>query len=143
MLRSGYQMTTSRITQLAKEMFELRSQESEAAEHLKNLKKKLDVLEEQLITEMVHEELQRVDLAGKASFHIANKKFFKIANRDDLIQFLHENGNEDLLTVNHQTLNAYAKETLERKDAEGITDFEIPGVSFIQKAEIRIRKVTK
>lgn len=136
-------MTTSRITQLAKEIYDLRTQESELSEQLKNLKKKLDGVEESLITEMTHEELQRVDLAGKASFHIANKKFFKIANRDELVQFLHNNGDEDLLTVNHQTLNAYAKEMLERKEAEGITDFEMPGVSFIQKAEIRVRKVTK
>lgn len=136
-------MTTSKITQLAKEIFDLRSQESELSEQLKNLKKKLDGVEENLITEMTHEELQRVDLAGKASFHIANKKFFKIANRDELIQFLHDNGDEDLLTVNHQTLNAYAKEMLERKEAEGISDFEMPGVSFIQKPEIRVRKVTK
>jgi len=136
-------MTTSRITQLAKEIYDLRTQESELSEQLKNLKKKLDGVEENLITEMTHEELQRVDLAGKASFHIANKKFFKIANRDELVQFLHDNGDEDLLTVNHQTLNAYAKEMLERKEAEGITDFEMPGVSFIQKPEIRVRKVTK
>jgi hypothetical protein len=136
-------MTTSRVTQLAKEIYDLRTQESELSEQLKNLKKKLDGVEESLITEMTHEELQRVDLAGKASFHIANKKFFKIANRDELIQFLHDNGDEDLLTVNHQTLNAYAKEMLERKEAEGITDFEMPGVSFIQKPEIRVRKVTK
>lgn len=136
-------MTTSRITQLAKEIYDLRTQESELSEQLKNLKKKLDGVEEHLITEMTHEELQRVDLAGKASFHIANKKFFKIANRDELVQFLHNNGDEDLLTVNHQTLNAYAKEMLERKEAEGIMDFEMPGVSFIQKPEIRVRKVTK
>jgi len=135
--------TTSRITQLAKEIFDLRAQESELNEQAKNLKKKLDVLEEELITEMTHEELQRVDLAGKASFHIATKKFFKIANRDDLLVFLHENGDEDLLTVNHQTLNAYAKEMLERKEAEGISDFEIPGVSFVQKPGIRVRKATK
>ena len=136
-------MTTSRITQLAKEIYDLRTQESELSEQLKNLKKKLDGVEESLITEMTHEELQRVDLAGKASFHIAMKKFFKIANRDELIQFLHDNGDEDLLTVNHQTLNAYAKEMLERKEAEGVADFEMPGVSFIQKSEIRVRKVTK
>jgi len=136
-------MTTSKITQLAKEIFDLRTQESELSEQLKNLKKKLDGVEESLITEMTHEELQRVDLAGKASFHIAIKKFFKIANRDELIQFLHDNGDEDLLTVNHQTLNAYAKEMLERKEAEGISDFEMPGVSFIAKSEIRVRKVNK
>lgn len=92
---------------------------------------------------MAHEELQRVDLAGKASFHIANKRFFKIANRDELLDFLHQNGDEDIITVNHNTLNAYAKEMLERKEAEGIDDFQIPGVSFISKPEIRVRKVTK
>ena len=136
-------MTNGRITTLAKEIYDLRSQESELSEQVKNLKKKLDLLEEELITEMTHEELQRVDLAGKASFHIATKKFFKIANRDELLAFLHENGDEDLLTVNYQTLNGYAKEMLERKDAEGISDFEIPGVTFIQKPEIRVRKATK
>jgi septal ring factor EnvC (AmiA/AmiB activator) len=136
-------MSNSRITQLAKEMYDLRTQESELSEQLKNLKKKIDGIEEQLITEMTHEELQRVDLAGKASFHIATKKFFKIANRQDLLDFLHQNGDEDIITVNHQTLNAYAKEVLERKEAAGIDDFEIPGVTFISKPEIRVRKVNK
>lgn len=136
-------MSTSKVTQLAKEIYDLKSNESELSENLKNLKKKIDALEEQLITEMAHEELQRVDLAGKASFHIANKRFFKIANRDELLDFLHQNGDEDIITVNHNTLNAYAKEMLERKEAEGIDDFQIPGVSFISKPEIRVRKVTK
>ena len=133
---------TTRLTQLAKEIYDLRTEESTYSEKVKALKKKLDGLEDQLITEMNHEEMNRFDWAGKASFHISSRKFFKIENRDDLIAFLQENGDEDLLTVNHQTLNAYAKEMLERKEAEGISDFELPGVSFIQKPEIRVKKVS-
>lgn len=134
---------SSTITQIAKELYELRTEESQLSEQLKLLKKKIDSVEEKLISEMVHEELQRVDLAGKASFHIATKHFYKIADRQQLLDFLHDNGDEDIITVNHNTLNAYAKEMRERKAASGDEEFEIPGVSFVSKTEIRVRKVNK
>ncbi|RJR13782.1 hypothetical protein C4588_00660 [Candidatus Parcubacteria bacterium] len=132
---------SNQLTTLAKEIYSLRQEEDELTEKLKALKKKLDGLEAQLMTEMLNEELSKFDLAGKASFSISTRRFFKIENKDELKDYLHENGHEDLLTVPHQTLNAYAKDLFERKEAAGISDFKLPGVEYVEKSAIRLRKV--
>jgi hypothetical protein len=56
------------------------------------------------------------------------------------MDFIHEEGDVDLLTVNHHTLNAYAKEMYARKEQEGVADFNMPGIEFTTKTQIRVRK---
>lgn len=130
------------LKDLAENFYKLRTQKEELAEQLKDVQGRLDLAEENLIEELGHEGMNRVDLDGMGSFQIATRKFFKIQNRDELIEFLHEQGDADILSVNHNTLNAYAKEMLERKAAQGESDFDIPGVTYTTTSQIRLRKAT-
>ena len=129
------------LSDSARKFYELKKEKSELTNALKEIQKKLNKAEEELIEELSHEGLSRVDLQGEASFHITNRKFYKMSDREALMDFLHEQGDTDLLTVQHQTLNAYAKEIQARKEAAGETDFELPGVDFVTKTQIRVRKI--
>jgi len=129
------------LSDTARKFYELRKQKTELNNTLKDIQKKLDKAEEELIEELSHEGLSRVDLQGEASFYITNRKFYTIGDRDALMDFLHEQGDTDLLTVQHQTLNAYAKEMQTRKEAAGEDDFELPGVNYVTKTQIRVRKI--
>jgi len=131
------------LSELATKLYELRERKTEINNTLKEVQRDLDVAEQELLEEMMHEGMNRLDIQDKGSFHIANRKFFKISDREALIDFIHEQGDVDLLTVNHQTLNAYAKEMYSRKEAEGDEDFNMPGIDYITKTQIRVRKTRR
>ena len=131
------------LSELATKLYELRERKTEINNTLKEVQSDLDVAEQELLEEMMHEGMNRLDIQDKGSFHIANRKFFKISDREALIDFIHEQGDVDLLTVNHQTLNAYAKEMYSRKEAEGDEDFNMPGIDYITKTQIRVRKTRR
>ena len=130
----------ARLSDLANQLYELRDRKAEIKAQEKEVNTQLQAVEQELLEEMMHEDMSRLDIAGKASFHIATRKFFKIADREALVDFLHEQGDVDLLTVNHNTLNGYAKEIYARKEAEGIDDFSIPGVDYTTQTQIRVKK---
>lgn len=130
----------ARLVDLATKLTELREKKNSLQTELKGVQEKLDQAEEEMLDHLLQEGLDRVDVAGKGCFFIANKKFFKIADREAFLDFLHEQGDTDLLTVQHQTLNAYAKEIYSKKEAEGVGDYVMPGVEFITKTEIRVKK---
>ena len=94
-----------------------------------------------MLEELAEEGMNRIDLDGKASFFIATRKYYRIEDRDTFLQFLEQQGDEDILTVQHQTLNAYAKELATRKAASGEEDFEIPGLEYHAKSQIRVKTV--
>jgi len=128
------------LSDLAIQLFDLREKKSELKADINDIQKEMDQLEVEMLEEMSHEGLQRFDIAGTASFYIATRKFYKLSDRETLIDFIHDQGDTDLLTVQHQTLNAYAKEIYARKEAEGDKKFVMPGVSFTSKTQIRVRK---
>ena len=133
----------SSLSDLATKLFELRERKAEVNNTLKDIQGELETTEQELLEEMGHEGMNRLDLQDMGSFHIATRKFYKIADRDLLMDFIHEQGDVDLLTVNHHTLNAYAKETYDRKEQEGDEDFSMPGVEFTTKTQIRVRKARR
>jgi len=137
-MRNGVEMAS--LSDLASKVHELRERKAEVKNSLNDVQGELDTAEEELLEEMMHEGMQRLDLQSIGSFHIATRKFYKIADREALIDFIHDQGDVDLLTVNHHTLNAYAKEMYARKEQEGIEDFEMPGIDFTTKTQIRVRK---
>ena len=130
----------AKLSDLANQFHALRLEKDSLGVTLKEVQKKLDAVERDLLEEMGHEGLNRLDLKGKGSFFITSRKFFKIADKDSFIDFIHEQGDTDLLTVQHQTLNSYAKELYARKNAEGTDDFLIPGVVFTEKTTIKMKK---
>jgi hypothetical protein len=130
----------AKLSDLANQFHTLRLEKDSLGVTLKEVQKKLDAVERELLEEMGHEGLNRVDLKGKGSFFITTRKFFKVSNRDTFIDFIHEQGDTDLLTVQHQTLQAYAKELCARKNAEGVDDFLLPGVEFTEKTTIKMKK---
>lgn len=131
----------SSLSKLAQQIFDLREKKSEITNSLNTVKKELEEIEQEMLEELAEEGMNRIDLAGKASFFIATRKFYRIDNRDDFMRFLEEQGDEDILTVQHQTLNAYAKEIATRKEADGDDEFEIPGLVFHAKSQIRVKKL--
>lgn len=131
----------AKLTDLANQFFALRIEKENIAGTLKEVQQKLDSTENELLEELAHEGLSRLDLRGKGSFFISSRKFFKISDKDAFINFIHEQGDTDLLSVQHNTLNAYSKEMYARKNSEGIDDFEIPGVVFTEKTSIKMKKI--
>lgn len=133
-----------RLVDLATKISDLRDKKGNLTAQLKEVSQQLEVAEQEMLDYLIEEGMDRVDVAGKGTFFISNKRFFKIADREAFLDFLHEQGDTDLLTVQHQTLNAYAKEILAKKEAEGKSaddeDFNIPGLEFITKTEIRVKK---
>ena len=130
----------ARLADLASRMYDLRERKTEINNTLKECQQQLDEVEQELLEEMMHEGMSRLDIQDKGSFHIATRKFYKISDREALIDFIHEQGDVDLLSVNHNTLNAYAKEMYTRREAEGIEDFQMPGIDYITKTQIKVRK---
>tara|TARA_B100001109_G_C18650485_1_gene374839 strand:- start:101 stop:505 length:405 start_codon:yes stop_codon:yes gene_type:complete len=130
----------SSLSELATRLKELRDRKTELKNQTKEVQTQLDAVEAELLEEMSHEGMHRLDLSDVGSFHIASRKFYKIADREALMDFLHEQGDVDLLTVNHQTLNAYAKEIAARKEEQGVENFVVPGVEFTERTQIRVRK---
>lgn len=129
----------SKLTDLASKFYELRQEKDALAFSLKEVAKKLDVVERDMLEEMSHEGMSRLDIKGKGSFFTSTRKFYKISDRDSFMDFIHDQGDTDLLTVQHQTLNAYAEEVYAKKEAEGVEDFNIPGVEFTEKVKIRMK----
>lgn len=126
----------SEVSDIAKKIYELRNQKDNLSDSLKDLQSKLDQAENELVEALQHSGLSRVDVDGVGSFTLAVRKFFKVVDREALHHFLQENDSTDILSVNHNTLNAYIKE---QKSKNG-EDFEIPGTSFIAETQIRMRR---
>lgn len=131
----------AKLADLANKFYELRLEKNKLSDLLKEVQKTLSSVETEMLEELSHEGMDRIDLKGKGSFFISNRKFFKITDRESFIDFIHDQGDTDLLTVQHQTLNAYAKEIYARKNAEGDAEFEIPGIIATEKPGIRMRKI--
>jgi len=131
----------SKLTDLAAKFYELRQEKDSLTFTLKEVSKKLDTIENEMLEEMGHEGLCRLDVKGKGSFFTSSRKFYKIIDRDAFMDFIHDQGDTDLLSVQHNTLNAYADEIYTRKVAEGNKNFVLPGVEFFEKVKIRMRKL--
>lgn len=130
----------AKLSDLANQLSELRAEKSDLKKKLKDIESRLSLVEEEMIEEMSHTGLSRMDVPGKGSFTISTRRFFRISDRDALVAFLHEQGDEDLMTVQHQTLNAYVNDLVERKEEAGELNFTVPGVVSTEKTQIRVRK---
>jgi len=131
----------SSIADIAKKMYEHKANIEELNAQVKSEKEKYSILEDELIEELGHIGINRFDLQGVGSFHIHTRKFYKMSDRDSFKEFLHDQGDEDILTVPHQTLNAYIKEKILQAEERGEEDFTIPGTEFTTKSQIRLRKL--
>jgi len=127
------------ISEVATKYHEIRQEKLRLDSDLREVKQRLQQAENELLDEFSHAGLSRVDLPDKGSFFIANRRFYKISNKDSFMSFIRQNGDTDLLTVQHQTLNAYAKEKYESAEQVGNNEFDIPGLSYITKTNIRVR----
>lgn len=124
----------------AKQMYELKAKKEELQAFLSEVEKKLQAVEKEMIDTLQQEGMTRVDVEGLGSFSLSVRRFYSIENRQELIDYLHQTGNEDLLTVNHQTLQAYADELKKRELAKGNSEFMVPGTREAIKTRISLRK---
>lgn len=124
------------LSELAEKFYNLRQERDKIEENLKEINNSLSNVERDMLEEFGHQGLTRVDVRDKGTFSVATRKFFKAEDKDELMKFLQSEGATDLLSVNHQTLNAWAKEL---KDRYG-EDFQIPGVGETSHSQIRMTK---
>lgn len=124
------------LKDLAEEVYRLRQSKDEMESNLKDVNKKLMSAENELLEGLGHEGLSKIEVEGKGTFGMHTRHFYSVEDKENLKTFLEEQGATDLLSVNHNTLNAYAKELKERFGE----DFDIPGVKETSKTTIRIQK---
>lgn len=129
------------LADIAKKMHEHKSEINSLNASLKAEKEKYAILELDLIEELGHIGISRFDLEDVGSFHIHTRKFFKLSDSESFKEFLHDQGDADILTVPHQTLNAYIKEKIAQAEERGDEDFHVPGTQFTTKCSIRLRKL--
>jgi hypothetical protein len=123
------------ITDLAKKYYELRGKKDAINANLKDLNKKITDLEKEMVDDLHQLGLDRVDVKDVGSFTIYTRSFHKVVDREEFIEHLRQNDDEDILSVNHNTLNAYIKDWKSKHESQ-----EVPGVDFATKAGIRMKK---
>ena len=124
------------LSQLAEEFYTLRNKKEEIQSSLEEVNKQIESVEKALLEELGEQGLNRIDLPDKGSFSIFTRKFFSTEDKEALLSFLREQDAEDLLSVNHQTLNAYVNELKTRYG----DDFVVPGVREASKSQIRMHR---
>lgn len=103
-------METQHLDKLAEEIAELKTKKTEY-ESLKNsIGAELEKKQQQLIERLVEINKTSWELKDVGSFSIVRDNRFKIADRDKLVEFCLSNDEKHLLSVNHQTLNAWANQ---------------------------------
>jgi len=128
------------LADVASKLYEKKQEIEELKTRLKDLSSQYDELEAELLEEMLHIGANRLDFDGMGSFSISTRKFYKIQDKDALLEYLHDQGDDDILTVQHQTLNAYIKEKISQAEEQGDEDFLVPGTEFTTKSKISIRR---
>lgn len=123
------------INELAQKYAVLREQKDELNNQLKEVSQKINDIESELIDDLHQAGLSRVDVSGLGSFSISTRCFYKVSDREALMEHLRQHDDEDILSVNHNTLNSYIKDWKTKYD-----DQDVPGVEFFSKAQIRMRK---
>jgi len=126
------------LTELAKEYHKLRQKKDEINSDLKSVNEKLSAIENEMVEDLHQAGLNRIDVAGLGSFTICTRSFFKVIDKEAFLEHLRQHDDEDILSVNHNTLNSYMKDWNERSSQE-----EVPGIDFMSKAQIRMRKSAK
>jgi DNA-binding protein YbaB len=126
----------SYLKDLGDKFHQLKEEKDELESQLKEINTELASIERSMLDEMAQEGMLRVELQGKGTFGTFKRTFFQIENKEVFKNYLVEQEATDLLSVNHQTLNAYAKECKNRYGDE----YLVPGLKQTSQTKLRFSK---
>jgi len=131
-----------KIKELCKLMFEQKRKVDKMKDELKIENEALTRLKQEVLEELKNNELPNFDTGfGKVSRY---KKFnAKVIDKYALAEHFKNQGVlEDMMTFNHNTVNAYMKDRIEKCKESGNIDYEVEGVDITSDFEtIRITGV--
>lgn len=122
------------MAQLAIDYVNLRSQEDELNEQLKEIRLRKAAVEQMLLDKMEDNGLDSMRLATGQSVSAQPEPYAQVVDRDALLSWVKANGLERSLTLPWQTVNSLTKERLMNGDSEP------DGVTVFNKAKLVLRK---
>lgn len=125
--------TIADIEHLCQTYSELRSRKDELSKTLSGLEDEISAVSSKIIESLDSSGKERWDINGVGTISVVHRFTYKVPKTPDqkeqFFGFLKEKGIfEDLISVNSQTLNAFAKREMELAKESGATDFSIPGL---------------
>jgi len=140
-------ITLSQLDELCLKLAELRGEIDEIKNKKTSLEQQYAEVSDRIITHLTAHKKTKYETAS-GTFGITRRFSYKVPktpeDREAFFNYLKSKEVfEDLITVNSQTLNAYAKRELDNAIEEGHSDFEIPGIgepSLYEKITIRKNK---
>lgn len=131
----------SRSTELAKRMFELRSQKAALELEVNELDSQLDQVKAELTQIMQDLGVQKFGLNGIGTFYLATSIFPKILDNDQMIQWLDNNNRGDIAPrkIHSPSLREMMEGNLEK-------DLPIPPVTLVEMTtdvSVRLRLAKK
>lgn len=133
----GGEIMTDDLRQNVETLIELRQKEAELKKQLQILREEIANTETKIAEELGMRGITSINYKDLGKVTVKSTLYPQIKNREELIRFLKETGNEILVneTVNPQTLRAFLLELA----AQG-QDPNIPGVKVWEKFWISISK---
>jgi hypothetical protein len=130
------------LPELAQKMKDQKTKIDELNFQVKAEKAIMSSLEEDMLEQLSHLGVSRLDMENIGTFYIHTRKFYKIEDKDALFEFISDQNDDDILTVQHQTLNAYVKEKVLQAEERGDEEFAVPGTTYHATNSVRIRKIS-
>lgn len=121
----------SKLRELVVKMFEQRKLVEEQEEKLKEMNIELTKIKSQITESLTLAELDQFDVPDVGKVFIKNVYNFKLPqgeSRQAFFDYLKKTGQEDMLTVNHNTFNSFCKKKLEEAHERGELSVDVPGV---------------
>ncbi len=121
------------IHSLGRILVEARQEKSRLEELVKEQNLIIAAMEQELVELMEGEDFSSVKLSNDVSIYIKDDVYVTVKNKEEFHNWVRETDQEDLLTVNYQTMSALVKNRL--IESEPIP----PGVSAYFKQSISVR----
>lgn len=121
----------NKVKELVTKMFLYRKKIEMVEETLKELNGDLTKIKEEIKECLTAADLDQFDVPEVGKVYIKNIYNWKLPQgeaRQAFFDYLKQNNQEDMLTVNHNTFNSFCKKKLEEAQERGEISLDIPGV---------------
>jgi deoxyribodipyrimidine photolyase len=127
----------TRIVELTKKFSEIKAEHEELENKLKEAATKWSEIETELLSAMIEEGVNSVDIDGLGRFSLRTRNYLSVnsANKERFFEYLKETGNDHLLKldVNPRTLTAFLNDHLESLIQQKVSEFEGDTVAAREK----------
>lgn len=124
-------------TEMFYELYIKKDDEIKALEdQLELLKAKREECRQAIIKYMVDNEIDKITIYGRTFSH-GHKLVAKIDDKVSFFKYLRDTQNDEILSVNFNTLNSFTKEYIDRPEANKMPP---PGVTFQLIDKLNVRK---